>query len=161
MAGRPVALEDPQAPAAGVFRILSAIAATHEGYLMPAISRVFLLIAGISLMLAAMLSAYGLHGLPDTLPAEKVASWEWANQLQFFHSIGLMLIALLLGQTPNSVLLRVAGGLVLLGLVLFSGGIYVPILGASETLGRGVPVGGASFMLAWLLTGIAGFRARN
>jgi len=126
---------------------------------MPTIARVFLLIAGVSLMLAAMLSAYGLHGLPDTVPAEKVASWEWANQLQFFHSIGLMLIALLLGRAPSSLLLRAAGGLMLIGLVLFSGGIYVPILGAPEALGRGVPFGGASFMLAWLLTGIAGFRA--
>jgi uncharacterized membrane protein YgdD (TMEM256/DUF423 family) len=126
---------------------------------MPAISRVFLLVAGISLMLAAMLSAYGLHGLPDTVPAEKVASWEWANQLQFFHSIGLMLIALLLVQMPRSLLLRLAGGLMLIGLVLFAGGIYLPILGAPEALGRGVPVGGGSFMLGWLLTGIAGFRA--
>jgi uncharacterized membrane protein YgdD (TMEM256/DUF423 family) len=128
---------------------------------MPAVSRLFLLIAGISLMLAAMLSAYGLHGLPGKVPAEKLVSWEWANQLQFFHSIGLMLIAILLGYAPRSLLLRLAGGLMLIGLVLFAGGIYLPILGAPEALGKGVPVGGGSFMLGWLLTGIAGFRIRG
>lgn len=128
---------------------------------MPAISRAFLLVAGISLMLAAMLSAYGFHELPGKVPAEEIVSWQWANQLQFFHSIGLMLIALLLGRSPGSVLLRVAGALMLLGLVLFSGGIYAQVFGAPDIVGRPVPLGGASFMLAWLLTGIAGYRARS
>lgn len=128
---------------------------------MPTVSRVFILIAGLSLMSAGMLSAYGFHGLPGKVPDAKLASWEWANQLQFYHSLGLILIGLLLARAPRSIPLRVAGGLMLTGLVLFSGSIYAEILGAPPAVGEVAPLGGASFMLAWLLTGIAGFRARE
>ena len=128
---------------------------------MPTTSRVFFLIAGVSLMLAGMLSAYGFHGLPGKVPDVKLASWEWANRMQFYHSLGLILIGLLLGRAPRSVLLRIAGFLMSIGLVLFSGGIYAEILGAPPAVTQPVPLGGGAFMLAWLLTGIAGFRARE
>lgn len=121
-------------------------------------SRILFLVAGISLAVAGMLSAYGFHGLPGKVPDAKLASWGWANQLQFYHSIGLILIALLLDKAPRSVLLRVAAGLMIVGLVLFSGSLYAEILGAPQWVGEVAPMGGASFMLAWLLTGIAGFR---
>lgn len=128
---------------------------------MPAVSRAFFLIAGVSLMLAGMLGAYGFHGLPGKVPDAKLASWEWANQLQFFHSIGLILIGLLLDRAPRSILLRVAGFLMVIGLVLFSGSLYAELLGAPPAITEVAPLGGASFMLAWLLTGIAGFRAKE
>lgn len=127
---------------------------------MPKFSRSLFLIAGISLMLAAMLSAYGFHGLPGKVPEAKLASWAWANQFQFFHSMGLILIGLLLDKAPDSWLLRIAAGFMMLGLVLFSGSIYAEILGAPPAVGEVAPMGGTSFMLAWLLTGIAGFRIR-
>lgn len=124
-------------------------------------SRILFLVAGISLALAGMLSAYGFHGLPGKVPEAKLASWGWANELQFYHSIGLILIGLLLDKAPGSMLLRIAGGLMMIGMVLFSGSIYVEILGAPEWIGEVAPMGGSSFMLAWLLTGVAGFRIKN
>lgn len=128
---------------------------------MPAFSRFLFLIAGVSLMLAAMLSAYGFHGLPGKVPDAKLASWAWGNQFQFFHSIGLILIGLLLRRSPASVLLRAAAGFMMLGLVLFSGSIYAEVLGAPPAIGEVAPLGGSSFMLAWLLTGIGAFRIRT
>lgn len=128
---------------------------------MPRFSRSLFLVAGISLMLAAMLSAYGFHGLPGKVPEAKLASWAWANQFQFFHSMGLILIGLLLDKSPGSWLLRIAAGLMVAGLVLFSGSIYAEILGAPKEIGEVAPMGGTAFMLAWLLTGIAGFRIKT
>jgi uncharacterized membrane protein YgdD (TMEM256/DUF423 family) len=125
---------------------------------MPALSRTLFLVAGASLMLAAMLSAYGFHGLPGKVPEPKLASWAWATQFQFFHSMGLMLIGLLLAHAPDSRLLRAAAALMIIGIVLFSGSIYAETLGAPTAVGEVAPMGGSSFMLAWLLTGIAGFR---
>jgi uncharacterized membrane protein YgdD (TMEM256/DUF423 family) len=125
---------------------------------MPRLSRTLFLIAGISLMTAAMLSAYGFHGLPGKVPDAKLASWAWANQFQFFHSIGLIIIGFMLAKAPRSMLLRVAAGLMMIGMVLFSGSIYVTTLGAPALIGEVAPMGGSSFMLAWLLIGIAGWR---
>ena len=128
---------------------------------MPKFSRSLFLVAGISLMLAAMLSAYGFHGLPGKVPEAKLASWAWANQFQFFHSIGLILIGLLLDKAPGSWLLRSAAGLMIFGMILFSAGIYAEILGAPPAIGAVATMGGLEFMLAWLLTGIAGFCIRT
>ncbi len=122
-------------------------------------SRTLFLIAGISLTVAAALSAYGFHGLPGKVPDAKLASWAWATQFQFFHSLGLIVIGLLLQNAPGSLLLRAAATLFLAGLVLFSGSIYAEVLGAPQAIGDVAPIGGSAFMLAWLLLGVAGFRA--
>jgi uncharacterized membrane protein YgdD (TMEM256/DUF423 family) len=128
---------------------------------MPTFSRFLFLVAGLSLMTAAMLSAYGFHGLPGKVPDAKLASWAWANQFQFFHSMGLILIGLLLRTAPGAALLRAAAGLMMLGMVLFCASIYAEVLGSPAVLGEVAPLGGSSFMLAWLLTAIAGFRIRS
>ncbi|GMW07557.1 MAG: hypothetical protein AMXMBFR8_23530 [Nevskiales bacterium] len=125
---------------------------------MPLLSRCLFLIAGVSLMIAAALSAYGFHGLPGKVPDARLASWAWATQFQFFHSFGLIIVGLLLQHAPGSLLLRAAAALFLAGLVLFSGSIYAEVLGAPQTIGGVAPLGGSSFMLGWLLLGIAGFR---
>ena len=127
---------------------------------MTAISRVYIIIAGLSLMAATQLSAYGFHGLEGKVAAADLRAWEWAVQIQFYHSLGLLLVVLLLQQVPRSILLRLAGGLMVLGTVLFSGSIYARTLGAPTVIGSVAPLGGGSCMLAWLLTAIAGFRAR-
>lgn len=125
---------------------------------MPNVSRWLFLVAGVSLTIAAMLSAYGFHGLPGKVPDAKLASWAWANQFQFFHSIALVLIGLLLRHDPRSVPLRAGAALMMAGLLLFCGSIYVEVLGAPPAVGEVAPLGGSAFMLAWLLTGIGGFR---
>jgi uncharacterized membrane protein YgdD (TMEM256/DUF423 family) len=48
-----------------------------------------------------------------------------------------------------------------LGMILFCGSIYAEVLGAPEAIGEVAPLGGSSFMLAWLLTAIAAWRARS
>ena len=123
-------------------------------------SRSFLTIAGVNLALAAQLSAYGFHGLAARVTPAVMRSWEWATQFHFYHSIGLLAIAVLLRYAPASVLLKVAGVLMIAGMVFFSGSIYARSLGAPEIIGNVAPLGGGSFMLAWLLVAIAGWRLR-
>lgn len=126
--------------------------------IVPRLSRSLFLIAGLLAMLAAMLSAYGFHGLPGKVPEAKLAAWGWATQFQLFHAIGLIIIGFMLASAPGSRLLRMAAGLMLAGMVLFPGSIYATTLGAPEALVGLAPLGGSSFMAAWLCTGIAGWR---
>jgi uncharacterized membrane protein YgdD (TMEM256/DUF423 family) len=126
----------------------------------PQMPRLPVVVGALSLMVAAALSAYGFHGLAGRIPPADLASWDWANQLHFVHSLGLILIGLLMRQDPRSRLLFGASLLMMAGLVLFSGSIYAEVLGAPEAIGRVAPFGGTSFMLGWLLTGIAGWRMR-
>jgi uncharacterized membrane protein YgdD (TMEM256/DUF423 family) len=126
---------------------------------MPTAPRTFLIIGCLSLLAATQLSALGFHALDAVLTAPQKAAWQWANQLQFFHSLGLVLLALLAAPLNNSRLLTAASILMLAGIFLFSGSIYVNSLGLLP-VGQLAPLGGGAFMLAWLLVAIAAWRVR-
>jgi uncharacterized membrane protein YgdD (TMEM256/DUF423 family) len=122
---------------------------------MTTLDKTFLIIGALFLMTAAMLSAYGLHGLADSLTEADRLSWRWATQMQTYHGLGLILITLLALHIGPAKLLALARGLFVFGVIIFSGGIYLEQLGISAALGEIVPMGGASFMLAWGLVALA------
>ena len=121
-------------------------------------SKAFLVIGGLSLLVATQLSAIGFHALNEVLTPAKRESWHWATEMQFYHSLGLILLAVLGPRLGNPRLLSWASGFMVLGLLLFSGSIYLGSLGV-PAVGQVAPMGGSSFMLAWLLVAIAAFRA--
>ncbi|MEO8223643.1 MAG: DUF423 domain-containing protein [Gammaproteobacteria bacterium] len=123
------------------------------------VSRVLLIVGSLSLLSATQLSALGFHALNNVLTPKQLGAWHWATKLQFYHSLGLILLALIAPRLGNSKLVAWAGAIMILGLVLFSGTIYVDSLGLAP-VGQLAPFGGGSFMLAWLLVAIAAFRAR-
>jgi uncharacterized membrane protein YgdD (TMEM256/DUF423 family) len=125
---------------------------------MTAVARIFLAIGGLSMLLAVQLSAYGFHGLPDTVTPAQRQSWDWALQMQAYHSLGLILLGVLAQLWPGARLMHWAGWIMVLGVFLFSGSIYAEVLGAPATLGVVTPFGGGVLMLAWLLVAIAAFR---
>ncbi len=115
----------------------------------------FLIFGALSLTAAAMLGAYGVHGLADSITPAKQRSWRWAVEMQSYHSLGLILIALLSPQLRQSTLLRWAGWIFIAGIFLFSGSIYLSILGAPAAIGGIAPTGGTSFMIGWVLVALA------
>jgi len=115
----------------------------------------FLIFGALSLTAAAMLGAYGVHGLGDSITPEKQRSWGWAVEMQSYHSLGLILIALLSPKLRQSTLLRWAGWIFIAGILLFSGSIYLSILGAPAVIGSIAPTGGTSFMIGWVLVAVA------
>lgn len=115
----------------------------------------FLIFGALSLTAAAMLGAYGVHGLADSISPANQQSWGWAVEMQSYHSLGLILIALLSPQLRQSTLLRWAGWIFIAGIFLFSGSIYLSILGASAVIGGIAPTGGTSFMIGWVLVAVA------
>jgi uncharacterized membrane protein YgdD (TMEM256/DUF423 family) len=124
------------------------------------VSRVLLVIGSLSLLTATQLSALGFHALNEVLTQAQREAWHWATELQFYHSLGLILLAFLHPRLGNSRLVAAAGAIMTLGLLLFSGTIYVNSLGLAP-VGQLAPFGGGSFMFAWLLVAIAAFRYRG
>ena len=118
-------------------------------------SKKFIIIGCLSLTTTAVLSAYGFHGLADKLSPADQASWGWAVDMQFFHSLGLIIIALLNMKLRGSRLLNLASWLMVLGMVIFCGSIYAEKLGAPAALGEIAPYGGTSFMIAWATVALA------
>ena len=69
-----------------------------------------------------------------------------------------MLIGVLAGRWPGRAL-RIAGGLLLAGTLLFSGSLYLLVLTGTRALASLTPFGGIAFMLGWLALAWAAFAA--
>ena len=71
----------------------------------------------------------------------------------FVHALGLILLGGLETAAPKKCH-RVAGGLMMAGILLFSGSLFALVLSGVTKLGMITPFGGVSFLLAWLLLAV-------
>jgi uncharacterized membrane protein YgdD (TMEM256/DUF423 family) len=113
-------------------------------------ARKTLAIAALLIALATALGAFGAHALKAHLPQDKLQVYETAVRYHFLHALGLLAIGVLL-RTLDSELLRWAAALVLAGIVLFSGSLYLLTFGAPRLVGILTPVGGLALIAGWIL----------
>ena len=110
----------------------------------------FLMASAITACLAVALGAFAAHGLRGRLDEHLMDVFQTAVRYHFFHALGLGLIASLTKQYPHSRKLCRAGWLMLAGIVVFSGSLYLLCLTGPTWLGMITPLGGLAFMAAWL-----------
>jgi uncharacterized membrane protein YgdD (TMEM256/DUF423 family) len=122
------------------------------------LAKILLLLASLSGFTGVALGAFAAHGLRNRLPENFLAAFQTGVQYQLWHTAALIGTALLLLRWPESLLLRSAGGLFALGIVLFSGSLYAMALTGIGRLGIITPFGGVCFLLAWLLFGLGVWR---
>jgi len=105
-----------------------------------------------------MLGAFGAHGLRDRLDTRALEIFQTAVQYQMFHSLALLAVGILALQQPQAALLKSSGWLFLLGIVLFSGSLYLLSLGGLRWLGAITPLGGLAFIAGWACLAAAGWK---
>ena len=118
---------------------------------MAAGAKLFLALGGAAAFLAVALGAFGAHALKGRIPAEMLAVWHTAVEYHIFHSLGLLAVGLLAAQLPDSALLRWSGWMMLAGILLFCGSLYVLALSGERWLGAVTPLGGLAFLAAWAM----------
>ena len=79
--------------------------------------------------------------------------------MQFYHSIGLLLVGVLINQLGSARLFSTAAALMIGGMLIFSGLIYVRSFGLLDGLAALVPYGGMMLMLSWLVLAAGIWRA--
>jgi uncharacterized membrane protein YgdD (TMEM256/DUF423 family) len=117
--------------------------------------------AGLLGATAVALGAAGAHGLrPMLMERGMTVAWETAARYHFFHALGLLALAVLLRQLPTRTdrWLGWAGRLWVVGVLLFSGSLYLLALGGPRWLGPITPLGGVALIAGWLLLIVAAFR---
>ena len=108
-------------------------------------------LAGALLMFAGLiLGALGTHYVAHRVSPERLASWETAVLYQLLHGLGLLLLGVIARATRLTTALRWAARMMLAGVLLFSGSIYLAAAGIEHAT-RVAPTGGTMLMIAWLL----------
>jgi uncharacterized membrane protein YgdD (TMEM256/DUF423 family) len=109
-------------------------------------------IAAVLLALAVGLGAFGAHGLKARLDAYHLDIYKTAVLYHFLHALGMLAVATL----PRTGTFRPEAAepvcwLLLGGILIFSGSLYVLAITGVSALGAITPLGGLAFILAWLV----------
>ena len=117
------------------------------------------LLAGAFLALVAVMAgAFGAHGLRNLVSERGLEVFQTAVTYQMYHSIALVLLALLAAQGLSRKLLAWSAGFFLAGILLFSGSLYLLVLTDIRWIGPITPIGGVCFMVGWALLITSGLR---
>lgn len=116
------------------------------------------LLGSLGGLLGVAFGAFGAHALRDRLDTYSLGVYETAVQYQFYHSLALLAAGLLLVQFPNSILLKSSVFLFLLGILVFSGSLYLLSFTGIRWLGAVTPLGGLAFIAGWGCLAAAGWQ---
>jgi uncharacterized membrane protein YgdD (TMEM256/DUF423 family) len=121
--------------------------------------RALFCLAASSGFIAVALGAFVAHRLQDQLSASLLQAFATANRYHFYHTITLLVIALLASRSSDNQPLLWAGVLMAGGTLLFSGSLYLIALTGARWLGPITPIGGVLLLLAWLVLAYGTFKA--
>ncbi|MFV0933290.1 DUF423 domain-containing protein [Pseudomonas jessenii] len=119
--------------------------------------RGFLMLAAFFGFTGVGLGAFAAHGLKNRLTPEYLTIFHTGVTYQLVHTLALLGVALLATQIPGR-LLAWAGASFAIGILLFSGSLYVLTLTGISKLGIVTPFGGLAFLAGWLCLGLAAWR---
>jgi uncharacterized membrane protein YgdD (TMEM256/DUF423 family) len=112
-------------------------------------SKLIIILAGMNGFLAVSIGAFAAHMLRDRLSPELLNTFQTGVQYHMHHALALFAIGLLMLNFPASNLLRISAYLMIAGIVLFSGSLYLLSLTGIRWLGAITPLGGLCFLAAW------------
>lgn len=116
--------------------------------------RSFIMFGVVNGFLAVALGAFGAHGLEGSLTDAMIAVWEKAVTYQMFHTTALLATGILFLKMRSKTLI-VAGWSFLIGIILFSGSLYIYSTTGIKALAMITPFGGVVFLVGWILLGVA------
>ena len=107
-------------------------------------------IGAISGCVVVILGAFGAHGLKDILDSYGKSIYDKAVLYQMFHTLAILALGIIEKVLPD-VQLQLAGWAFLLGIVIFSGSLYILALTGIKWLGMITPIGGLLFIIGWIV----------
>ncbi len=121
-------------------------------------AKLFITLASLSGMTAVILGAFGAHALRQRLDDYSRGVFETAVQYHFYHSLALLAVGLLALSQPQTVLLKSSGWLFFIGILIFSGSLYILSITGIRWLGAVTPLGGLAFIGGWACLAAIGWK---
>ena len=112
--------------------------------------KIGLIIGSLYCFLTVILGAFGAHALKDKLSEYSMSIYDKAVFYQVFHAIGILVVSIL-GQLFNTQDFNISGWFFVIGIVLFSGSLFILSITGIKWLGAITPIGGVMFIVGWLL----------
>lgn len=125
--------------------------------------RFFLSTGAILAAISVAGGAFASHALKGKLDDRALAIFETGARYQMYHAIALVLVALFIFISKTEFadpLLTASGIAFIVGIVLFSGSLYVLSLSGVKGLGAVAPLGGTAFIVGWVCLAIAAWRLK-
>jgi uncharacterized membrane protein YgdD (TMEM256/DUF423 family) len=113
-------------------------------------------IGSVLMLFGVALGAFGAHALNTRFADEESrAVWRTAALYHLVHGLALLAVGWLSTLRPQSALIARSGWLFLLGVILFSGSLYLLSVTGIRKLGIITPFGGLAFLAGWLCLALA------
>ena len=114
--------------------------------------KLFLILGAINGFLAVALGAFGAHGLEGKISEKAIGTWEKAVNYQMFHTMALLVTGFLMTKIQGAGIAW-AGWMFFIGIILFSGSLYLYATTSVKTFTMVTPLGGVAFLVGWVLIG--------
>ena len=121
-------------------------------------AKLFITLASLSGMLAVVFGAFGAHALKGKLDDQALKVFETAVQYHFYHTFALLVVGVIALNQPQTVLLKSSGWLFVVGILVFSGSLYLLSLTGVRWLGAITPLGGLALIAGWGCLAAAGWK---
>jgi uncharacterized membrane protein YgdD (TMEM256/DUF423 family) len=114
------------------------------------VDRVFASLGALLGVLAVALGAFGAHALRARLTPADLDIFETGVRYQMYHALALFCVAWASTRWPGA-LTHAAGWSFVIGVLVFSGSLYVLVLSGQRWMGAITPLGGVALLLGWVL----------
>ena len=101
-------------------------------------------------LMTIVLGAFGAHALKEQLSEYGQSIYDKAVLYQMFHTIAILLLGVIEKFIPE-VQIQIVGVAFLLGILIFSGSLYILAITGMKWLGMITPIGGLLFIIGWVL----------
>ena len=102
------------------------------------------------------LGAFGAHGLKSRVDPQMLSVFETGVRYHLYHGLALLAVAWVSSRTMSA-LPTAAGWAFVVGILLFSGSLYLLVLTGTKWLGAITPLGGLAFLVGWVLLAASAF----
>lgn len=118
----------------------------------------WIMIGAILGALSVGLGAFGAHIIESRLNSDDFSTFQTAVEYQFYHTFALILTGIIYSLYPTKTLLNRISWSFFIGILIFSGSLYLLLLTDQSWFGAITPIGGVAFILGWIQLAYFGYQ---